>query len=511
MTEVGASATQQGGGAFATRVRGLDQVLDGGFARGGLYVIAGPPGAGKTTLGNQIAYGQATSGAMAVYATVLAETHERMLVHLTGFDFFAPEEVARRVHYVSLYDELASNGLTGALSLLRRLVREQRATLLVIDGASLFGDFSDSAVEFRRFTSELHDQVGALGCTTVLLVDDDGGAPLTIGYQVDGVVALEDETVGLRAERLLRVVKLRGADPLRGRHHFAITGAGIEVFPRLETLPVDDPPILQAGDGRRRQTFGVAGLDDMLGGGLPRGSTTLLLGLPGTGKTIAGLHFLAAGAKVGKRGLIVGFEESPPRLLAKGDALGLGLSEHAAAGLIWIDWHPPGGLPIDAWAHHVLRTIDEFRPTRLLIDPINPVGSQALVPDRLPLFMSALTRQFNARGVGSVIAVGLRSVIGGDLEVPPRSFPATAENLILLRCVELRPQLRRLVSVLKVRDAPHDTLLREFVIGPRGIEAADTFESAEAVLSGVARVVTRGGRNAKPTSASRTAEGNRRP
>ncbi len=234
MTDQNGRGRGRGGGALPTEVPGLDRVLNGGFARGGLYVVTGPPGAGKTPLGNQIAYAQAASGSVAVSATVLAETHELMLAHLTGFGFIAPEEVARRVHYLSLYDELDGNGLPGALALLRRLVREQRATLLVIEGASLFADFSESADEFRRFTSELHAQLAALGCTSLLLIDGDAEGRLAIGYQVDGVAAL---TIGIGPRGVEVAKTVESAEAVLPGVARLVASGGYQDGPRSFSIP----------------------------------------------------------------------------------------------------------------------------------------------------------------------------------------------------------------------------------------------------------------------------------
>ena len=476
----------------STGIVGLDEVLDGGLGRGGLFLIAGPPGTGKTTLGNQLAYAQAKQGGVTIYATVLAETHARMLTHLRGFDFFEPAVVAESVHYLSLYDELSVEGLAGALALLRRVVREHRATVLVIDGASLFDDFAPSAVEFRRFTGELHAQMGALGCTTLLLADDeDRIGNQAIGFQVDGVVGLEDHSEGLRDLRLIRVAKLRGGNPIRGRHHYTIGPTGIAVFPRLESLlgrqvrPLEDPE----RDPPGRQAFGVAGLDDMLGGGLPFGSTTVVLGLPGTGKTIAGLHFVAEGARLGERGIIVSVDESSQRLVEKADSLGLDLGSQVAADRVRLVWQPALDAPIDAWGRELLALVDDYRPRRLFIDPAGGLEQMVMFADRLPAFLAALIMELRFRGVGTIFAAELRDLVGDRIEIPPKTFPVTIENAILLRYVELRSELRRLISVVKVRDAAHDTSIREFRIGPTGITVEDTFGSAEAVLSGVARLI----------------------
>ena len=469
-----------------TGIAGLDEVLDGGLVRGGVHLVGGRPGTGKTTLGNHLAYNRATAGEVAIIATVLAETHTRMLAHLGGFGFFDPTHVARRVHYVSLFDELTANGLGGVIDLLRRLVREHRVRLLVIDGAGVFEEFAPSPVAFRRFTAELNTQLSALDCTAVLLIDHDTDALQAIGFHVDGIIVLEDRSIGLRDVRLLHVVKLRGVRHLRGRHHFAITAAGFEVYPRLEAaLPQTAPRTAGAGG---REPFGVAGLDNMVRGGLVAGSTTLLLGSPGTGKTITGLHFVVTGAERGQPGLIVGFHEPPPQLVAKATALGLPLARHLASGLVRIVWNAPQEVLLDAWARAVLATIAEHGARRLFIDSLNDVQRLALFPERLPAFLSTLENEFRTRAVTSIYAAEINTLVGSDVEVPPRGMPTTVDNAILLRYVELHSQLRRLISIVKLRQSAYDTSIREFAITERGLEVAETFASAEAILTGVARL-----------------------
>ena len=488
MGERPSGASRPGTERLATGVPGLDDVLNGGFLRGGLYLVGGAPGTGKTTLGNQLAYRQAAAGDVTVYGTVLAEPHGQMLANLSGFTFFDPEEVARNVHYVSVYDELSANGLSGALALLRRLVRERNATILFLDGAGMFGDFARSPLELRRFINELHAQTFVLGCTTLLLANYDPDESIGLGTLTDGIVLLEDRSIGLRDTRLLRVLKLRGTTYLRGRHYFAIKEGGIEVYPRLETMSIH-PPAVGAIDEDGRREFGVRGLDEMLGGGLPAGSATLLEGAPGAGKTIAGLHFVVEGCRRGQRGLIASFQEPPPRLIAKAEDLGLELGRHVESGQGRIVRHLPLELPLDAWARELLATVDEHQPTRLFVDALSDVQRLVLFPERFPAFLAALTDALHRRGVTTLFAVETPAVVGPEVQVPIPAVSATIDNTILLRYVELRSQLRRLISIVKVRSSDFDTSIREFVITARGIEVAETFESAEAVLTGVARLV----------------------
>ncbi|CAA9545511.1 MAG: Circadian clock protein KaiC [uncultured Thermomicrobiales bacterium] len=473
---------------LATGIAGLDEIVQGGLIRRGIYLVGGRPGTGKTTLANHMAFNHAAAGGNAIFATVLAETHGRMLTHLSGFAFFDAEQVANRVHYVSIYDQLNQEGLRGVLDLLRRQVREHRATLLAIDGAGLFGEFAASPLEYRRFAYELHAQLGSLGCTVLLLMEYEAQDQNPIAAHVDGIIVLEDEHAGLRDTRILHVLKLRGSNYLRGRHSFEITGTGVEVYPRLEALLTDastpHPPVR-----RDRKATGVAGLDDMLRGGVLVTSSTLVLGALGAGKTVTGLHFIVEGARRGERGLIVSFNEPPPRLIAKADAIGLDLGGHVANGTVKILWRPPQELLMDAWGRDLLAFVAEHEPRRLFLDAVTDLQRLASFADRLPAFLAALTAELRARDVTSLLAAEFNTLLGDDLDVPVPAVASTAENVVLLRYVELRSQLHRLISILKVRESDYDTSIREFLITPDGIDVAGSFESAEAVLTGVTRQV----------------------
>ena len=464
-----------------TGIPGLDEVLRGGLVRGDVYLVGGRPGTGKTTFGNHLAYNHARAGGVSLFVTVLAETHDRMRAHLRGFDFLALPPDARPVAYLNMYDELSQNGLQGVLALLRRLIREQGVTMLVVDGADLFADFAPSPLEHRRFIHLLQAQFSLLGCTTVLLADLARLDGNPISTHVDGAVILEDENYELRDVRFLHVIKLRGVSYLRGRHYFSITGAGITVHPRLEVAL--SPPSEAAPQRQERLRFGVPGLDDMLRGGLVAGSTTLLLGASGTGKTVSGLHFLTAGARRGEPGLLAGFHETPGRLIAKAEALGLDLERQVAEGRIRLLWQPPREVVLDAWAGELLAATAEQPAQHLFIDGLNDILRLALFTRRLPIFLAALLNELRARGVTTLCSAETSTLIGLDVTVPVPAFSSVVENIILLRFVEPRSRLHRLVSILKTRESDYDATIREFRITPQGIVVAETFDSAAAVLA----------------------------
>lgn len=454
-----------------TAVPGLDTVLGGGFVAGGAYLIAGTPGTGKTTLGNHLAFAHAARGETAVFATILAESHDRMLAHMRQYAFVDPAAVGKRVHYVNLQRTVDEEGLPALLAEARRVVREQRATLLIVDGTTAAEERAASRLAFQRFTQQLQVQSTLLGCTTVILSHRDPGEVDEIATHVDGVVMLARERIGGRTVRWLEVTKLRGAAHLTGRHDLAFTPAGIAVYPRLEAAARPEsaaPPNIND-----RCAFGVPGLDAMLAGGLPGGSSTLLLGAGGTGKTISALHFAAEGARRGEPVLIASFRESAAGLAATAAGLGHDIGQYLASGLIRVVWRPPLDLSPDEWAWQILSIAAEHRPRRAIVDPFSDVARSIEPVGRSFAFALTLAAALQAHGATSLFTVELDALRADDQPLP--ATLTAADNAILLRAVEVEARRRRLVSVLKIRQSGFDLDIRELTIGDGGLHVGDPF------------------------------------
>ncbi|HVY61764.1 MAG TPA: ATPase domain-containing protein [Planctomycetota bacterium] len=479
-----------------TGVPGLDRITGGGLFAGSAYLLAGLPGTGKTVLSNQVAYGLAARGGSTVYMTFLGESHDRMLGHLAGFGFFDPAAVGRSISYVSGYGRLEEAGLEGMLRLLRELIATQRPALLVIDGLPSIEAAAGSPTAFRRFLSELHTVLGLSRTLALLTSHPRAGAATAENTVVDGVIELRTPELALRSVRLLRVVKLRGSSYLEGQHFFRIRDGGLEVYPRLDVASETpgDPPY-DAGERRR---FDVPRLDEMLGGGVVAGSTTMLLGAPGAGKTLAGITFLGAGARGGEPGLYFGVHESPKRLVAKGAGIGLDLGPHVASGALTIEWRPPVEQLLDDIGGQIIEATERRGLRRVLIDGLD--GLRAAVPyaHRLPQFLSVLTNELRARGVTTLIAAETRDLLAPRVEGPVESVSAIVDYVLLLRYVELRSRLYRLVSVVKSREGAHDPAIRELRIGPAGLEVGGTFGAAEGLLGGFARPSSSGEEAERP-------------
>lgn len=466
-------------------VSGLDTLLHGGWFRGGTYIITGAPGSGKTILGNQFCFSTVARGGNAVYATVLAESHGRMMQHLESLSFFRREAVGRSLHYVSGYATLKAEGLQGLNRLLFHAVREHQASALVLDGLPAVEEIAESKLAFREFLHGLSVHNGLAHCTTLMLTNHPG-APVEPHFAlVDGVLVLGSEAKGLHSVRSMEVTKLRGTGQVVGRHAYVITDEGLHVYPRIEALRVQQSSVVP--DPRRRLAFGVPGLDTMVGGGLIAGSSTLLFGSPGSGKTLLGLHYLATGARQGEPGLFFGFSETPERLIQKAALVGLHLRPLVDKGLVVLESRASTETLPDALAEELLARVDRHRIQRLVVDGMEPFTHELVDASRTARFFSAISHMLLDRHVTPIWTQQTPSLFGPDLYTTPSEVAAIVDNVIFLRYVEMRSQLYRMLSVMKMRESDNDSSLRLFSITDKGIDVAETFESAEAILTGQAR------------------------
>lgn len=466
-----------------TGVPGLDLVLGGGLVAGGLYLFEGRPGTGKTILANQICFHCARSGERALYVTLLAESHGKMLKHLRSLTFYGESLVYRAVNYLSGYQALVEHGVSGLLAMLGAAVREHAPSLLVIDGVRSARAFADTENAFAVFIHELNAFITAARCTTLLLAPEEGERLQPEQVLVDGLIALYQIDVGLRTVRELEVRKQRGSAHRDGRHLFTITGAGLTVFPRLEGT-LDRFPRPAATD-RSRVPFDIPRLDAMLDGGMVAGSTTSLVGPPGAGKTILGLKFLEAGVRRGEPSLCFGFYETPERLLSKAESVGIEIGEAVSSGLLRLIWHASIEQMLDEMAAKLLADVEGRQVRRIFIDGIEGFRDAAVYPERAPRFMVALTTALRGLGATTLMTEEIQSP---PIDVRPliATGSAVVENQIVLRYFEVGARIHRLISISKSRDSPHALVAREFHIVPGGFELETSHASAQALLAGTA-------------------------
>jgi circadian clock protein KaiC len=461
----------------------LDQILEGGWLRGGTYIVAGPPGSGKTTLGNQFCFSVAERGECALYVTLLAETHSRMMLHLRSLTFFRPDFVGTRVFYLSGSTVLKDEGLHGFLELLTRTVRDKRARVLVIDGASLIREQAGSPLELREFLQGLSVLCGLTDCTALLLSTEVNKAMDVEYAMADGILSLSAELLGLKAIRGLEVLKFRGSNNIPGRHTFLINEHGVSIYPRFEAVYRRIAEVAPDPDLRLR--FGVPSVDAMCQGGVVAYSTTLLLGSPGSGKTLLGLHFLAEGATHGEPGLYFGFAESGETLRRKTKQVGLDLDPYIERGMIHLEARAPVETLPDAMAQELMDLVSQHKYRRVFIDGLEPFAKEVIDPERTTRFVSALLNALRDQHITTIVTEQTNTLFGPDLHAPITGTEAIFDNLVFLRFVELDGRLCRLLSVLKMRDSDNDPFLREFVISNHGLEAREAYASLEGMMTGL--------------------------
>ncbi|QRN93970.1 AAA family ATPase [Archangium violaceum] len=484
-----------------TGVTGLDVVLHGGLLRGAMYLVTGAPGTGKTVLSSQIAFHRAAAGENVVYVTTFSESHARLLSNLETFTFFDRSLVQSRLTLLSGVAALEEGGLKRFQAMLSQAVREHHASLIVIDSLNTASELASSSFVYRKFLRELGTLLSLVGCTALLVAHKGEGQEMLHQFAADGIIELDQKMLGMRLTREVMILKQRGSAHLGGRHVFDIGDSGLTVHPRREALLLDRELATRPSEHKSR--FGIRGLDDMLEGGVPSASMTAVMGAPGSGKTLLGLHLLKEGLSLGQPSLYFGFYETPPRLIAKAEGVGLRLRESVESGLLEVQWRQPTEQFLDSIAEQILERVYRNKVKRLFLDGVDGLMQAVAHPERFPVFFTALSNELRALGVSS--AVSMETPFGGpELGLAPVGLSATVENIIFVRYVELRARLHRLISILKVRESNYDPSIREFHITPQGLEVASTFDSAEVVLGQMALGGMRAPAPGPPSSHSRS-------
>jgi circadian clock protein KaiC len=480
MTERRASQNER----LPTGVPGLDTLLRGGFIKGSVYMVMGMPGAGKTILANQVCFHHVASGGRALYITLLAESHTRMIGNLRPMAFFEPARIPESMAYLSAFSVLEEGGLEALLDLLRKEMKAHEATLLVLDGLVAAEEVATTERAFKKFIHALQVTTGLVGCTTLLLTTGGGKGLRAEHTMVDGLLIMRERTFGVRAVRDLTIRKFRGSGHLRGPHTFEISERGITVYPRLEALVAEEGVSEVSSEGRKG--FGIKGFDKMLGDGISAGSSTMLLGTPGSGKTLLGLHFLAEGARRGELGHYFAFYDSPQRVIEQAANIGLRLEPLIEKGQLELSFRPPMETPLDILGAQLFALIRERKVRRLFVDGFDALSKAVIHKPRITRFMAALVNECRARGVTLLFTVETKTIFGFELNFPVRGISMIAENILFLRCAELRARMCRFISVLKLRTSEHDGSLQHFRITRRGFELGEPLEDAQFLLSGLA-------------------------
>lgn len=473
-----------------TGVPGLDAVLGGGVPEFSFNVVAGTPGAGKTTLVQQIMFALARADRPALFFTVLGEPPLKMLRYQQQFAFFDLAKVNASVRFVNLAKEALAGGLDEVLT---RIVQEVEATspgVVIVDSfrsVMQAAERQTGRIDVQHFVQELGMRLTGWQATTFLvgefqLTETDNNPIFTVA---DGLVWLHQSLDRNSMVRKMQVMKMRGQAPIPGLHTFRISENGIQVFPRLIAGAPEAPPAGVTSDSPRqspRLSVGVAGLDDMLGGGIPAGYSVLVTGPSGSGKSVLATEFIREGARRGEPGVIAVFEKRPSEYA---QASAIGLQQAAADGQVAIIHTRPLDLSIDETLYELTEAIHRIKARRVVIDSLSGF-ELALAPTFREDFRESLYRL-----VAALTGMGLTVMMTAELEdsytdlrFSPHGTAFLTDAIILQRYVELEGQFKRVMAVAKVRASAHSRDLRLFEITAEGIVVGERVGDYQGLLTG---------------------------
>jgi circadian clock protein KaiC len=364
---------------ISTGIRNLDEMLTGGLISGSSIALAGPPGSGKTILAQQIAFQNATDKNPVVYFSTLSEPGTKTLFYLNKFSFFEPKKLDKSIHFVDLGVLVRAEGLKQTLALIMDRVRTLKPAIVIIDSFKVFEDMAASPEDLRKFSYELVVNLMTRKCTSLFLGEyapsDFERNPLF--SIIDGIVSMTQRENSGEQQRFIQVNKMRGLAHSRDEYTFKITPEGIEIFaPRL-TIKRTAPKYAAKGEPDRCK-IGIGNLDALLDGGIPRGSSLLIAGVAGTGKTVLGLEFIYRGALAGEKGVLFSFEETEARLLAAARGLGWDFDDQVKKGMIEIVFIPQPEIMVE---HHLL----------MMQEKIARMGAKRVTVDSLSVFLHKTT------------------------------------------------------------------------------------------------------------------------
>ena len=456
-----------------TSITGLDLVLSGGLEQGSVVILAGEPGTGKTILAQQICFAHATAAHKSVYYTTVSEPHTRLVRHLEPFAFFDPEALNGNVEYIHLGDFLRprrEGGLDPLVSEVVRKILDEEPAIVVVDSTKVLRDFADDR-ELRMALYDLTSRVAHTD-TVLLLVGEYTPEEIASGIEfslADSIIQLQYQAREPVDRRSLRITKQRGASQRPGAHTFQITPAGIEVFPRIETL-IPDLPVAAP----RRTRTGIPGLDELMDGGPMGTDATLVTGPSGVGKTIFGLRWIAQGLEQGEHCIYVTFQDTPTQLTAMAAGFGWDLETPQAEGHLAISYVPMGNLDLDVLATTLRSDLAEHPVGRVVIDSFAELVHAARESERFPAFMRSLIGLIRATGSSAAVTSETASYGIADRSLDGLMF--LFDNVIDLRYIETESQIGRALNILKMRNSPHQTTLVSYTITHHGITLGEELE-----------------------------------
>ncbi len=492
-------STQQ----ISTGIESLDEIMHGGFTADRLYLIEGYPGSGKTTLALQFLLSGVAAGERGIYVTLsetqdeleeIAASHGWSLESIDIHELVDQNDLQQTQAQYTMF-EPAEVELGETIERIMKRVAAINPKRIVFDSLSEMRLLAQGQLRYRRQVLALKQSFVGRGCTTLLLDDKSGGDLHNDNDQhlqsiAHGVIRLEQQLNHYGAElRHLRIIKHRGRDFISGKHDIVLERGGMRVYPRKSREKIESPlesKLIPSGNAK---------LDELLGGGLLCGTSTLLLGPAGVGKSSTAIQFACAAADRGERAVFFEFEESRHAMLTRADGLGFPLRRQMKSGLIDVLHFTPGETtPAEFSAKVRQATLPDDQGRRVsiaTIDSLNGYLNSMPHEQYLVIQLNDILQGLSRLGIVSFLISAQHGMMGQAMKTPVDTS-YLADNVLLFRYFEAAGEIRQAISMVKKRTGAHERTIREFTFSNQGIKIGDPLRDFHGVLTGTPRYTGRG-------------------
>lgn len=485
-----------------TGVPGLDAVLGGGLPEHSFNLIAGAPGAGKTTLALQMLFANTTVERPALFFTMIGEPTVKLLRYQQQFGFFQPELLGASVHIQNLSAQVLDGDLDALLARIIGHVERVRPGIVVIDSFRWIGAVDAGRAEPSREATWRSDpgQPGGMGLeefvqrlalqlttweVTSFLLGEYAEADLRhqLFTVADGILWLTQAEDRNSVVRKLQVTKLRGRAHMPGLHTFRMTHAGVQVFPRIPEQQGNRAPTRSRHAARL--STGVPGLDALMGGGIPAGDAVLIAGPTGSGKTTVGMQFVAEGIRQGEACVVAVFEEYPEDYLPRLAGLGVDVETLTSAGTLAVIYLRPLDLSVDETLADILEAVGRSGATRVVIDSLSGF-EVALAPTFREDFRESLYRLVGALTATSVTVLMTHESVATSQEAgfTGRQVSFITDDIVVQRYVEIAGALRKVLAVVKMRRSQHSEQFWTYRVTPTGAVVGEPLTGYDRIQTG---------------------------
>ena len=474
-------------GKMATGVPGLDEILGGGLPEYSFNIIAGTPGCGKTTLAHQIVFANASAERPALYFTILGEPAVKMLRYQQQFTFFDQAKLDGAIRFVNLSQFVLERNLSGVLEEMVKQVEDFNAGIVVVDSFRTVvrrAQANETEMELQGFVQRLALHLTSWQATSFLVGEyaDNEIRDNPVFTVADGLFWLYQSTERNSTVRKMQVMKLRGQESVPGLHTFRITKDGVQTFPRTFGLAQESVQIR----GQRRLSVGIPELDTVMGGGIPNGSSLLLAGPSGSGKSIMASQFIAAGLREGEPGVVAIFEELPMDYSRRAADFGIDFNTPQKDGILKVIYIRPLDLSVDETVYEIMDAVKRIGAKRVVVDSL--VGFEmALAPDFRHEFRESLYRM-----IGALTRLGVTVVSTVEIEENFTSMKLSnftisflADDILRLRYVSINGQLRKMLLIVKMRGSAHSIDMWEYQITEKGVVIGEPLRGYRGLTSGI--------------------------